>query len=544
MTKEKSSLQAKLHNLEHEADGLKENYEEEAASKENLGRKLANAMADLAMWKQKYEVEGLGKADELEAAKLKLQARLSESLARIDQMTLKLQQVESGRSKLTADIATMSQQLEMAQALNSSVEKKARQYDRLVAEWKTKVDGLSTDLDSAQHETKNVASDLFRVKSAYEESTLQLDEVRRENKALSSEIKDIMDQINEGGRSIHEIDKIRKRLIAEKAELEVALPEAESMLEQEENKVLRCHLELTQVQQEISKKLKEKEGEFSVTKKNFARAFEAVQVAFEVEAKEKTEAHRMKKKLETSVLELGGSLEHANAANTESRRQIDLLLTHIRASQQKLEEESRSRAAASHELVAGERRVNQNQNALEESRTLLEQVDRSRREVEQELMDANECLGEQTCTNQALTASKSKGEQEVSALSNDLDEMSCEVRMAEEKATRAMTDAARLSEELRVEQESATLLERERKLLEVQVKDSAGRLSEVIKHPFKHLRERQGIFQRMSSEIEDPNVSKCPRHFPRHNCLQHPKASSSSGGINGLERRQKSLEQT
>ena len=274
-----------------------------------------------------------------------------------------------------------------------------------------------------------------------------MDEVRRENKSLSSEIKDIMDQINEGGRSIHEIDKIRKRLIAEKAELEVALPEAESMLEQEENKVLRCHLELTQVQQEISKKLKEKEGEFSVTKKNFARAFEAVQVAFEVEAKGKTEAYRMKKKLETSVLELGGSLEHANAANTESRRQIDLLLTHIRASQQKLEEESRSRAAAGHELVAAERMVSQNQNALEETRTLLEQVDRSRREVEQELMDANECLSEQTCTNQALTASKSKGEMEVSALNNDLDEMCTEVKFAEEKATRAMTDAARLDKD-------------------------------------------------------------------------------------------------
>ena len=445
VTKEKCSLQAKLHNLEHEADGLKENYEEEQGSKENLGRKLANAMADLAMWRQKYEVEGLGKADELEAAKLKLQARLSESLARIDQLTLKLQQVESARSKLSTDIASMSQQLEMAQALNSSMEKKARQYDRLVSEWKTKVDGLSTDLDTAQHETKNVASELFRVKSAYEESTLQLDEVRRENKSLSSEIKDIMDQINEGGRSIHEIDKIRKRLLAEKAELEVALPEAESMLEQEENKVLRCHIELTQVQQEISRKISEKEEEFSVTKKNFARAFEDVQVAFEVEAKGKTEALRMKKKLETSVAELGGSLEHANAANTESRRQIDLLLTHIRASQQKLEEESRSRAAAGHELVAAERRVSQNQNALEETRTLLEQVDRSRREVEQELMDANECLSEQTCTNQALTASKSKGEQEVSALSNDLDEMNSEVRIAEEKAMRGMTDAARLA---------------------------------------------------------------------------------------------------
>merc|ERR1719150_114765 len=49
---------------------------------------------------------------------------------------------------------------------------------------------------------------------------LQLEEVRRENKTLSNEIKDIMDQITEGGRSIHEIDKIRKRLEAEKKELE------------------------------------------------------------------------------------------------------------------------------------------------------------------------------------------------------------------------------------------------------------------------------------------------------------------------------------
>ena len=80
---------------------MKENYEEEAANKKNLARKLANSMADLAMWRQKYEVDGLGKADELEAAKLKMQARLSESLSRIDQLTLKLQQVESSRSKLS-----------------------------------------------------------------------------------------------------------------------------------------------------------------------------------------------------------------------------------------------------------------------------------------------------------------------------------------------------------------------------------------------------------------------------------------------------------
>merc|ERR1711876_127735 len=108
-------------------------------------------------------------------------------------------------------------------------EKKAKQFDRIVGEWKQKVDSIGMDLDNAQKETRNASSELFRVKSAYEESVLQLDEVRRENKTLSNEIKDIMDQISEGGRSIHEIDKICRRLEAEKMELEAALNEAEEL---------------------------------------------------------------------------------------------------------------------------------------------------------------------------------------------------------------------------------------------------------------------------------------------------------------------------
>merc|ERR1719369_2356755 len=112
---------------------------------------------------------------------------------------------------------------DQAHLLNNSMEKKARQFEKIVGEWKAKADGLSMDLDVSQKECRNASSELFRIKNAYEESTLQLDEVRKENKLLSNEIKDIMDQISEGGRSIHEIDKIRKRLEAEKMELQAAL---------------------------------------------------------------------------------------------------------------------------------------------------------------------------------------------------------------------------------------------------------------------------------------------------------------------------------
>ena len=56
------------------------------------------------------------------------------------------------------------------------------------------------------------------------------------------------------------------------------------------------------------------------------------------------------------------------------------------------------------------------QNALEEARTLLEQADRARRNVEQEVCDSNETLSDLTCTNQAIEGARRKLDQEMQTL--------------------------------------------------------------------------------------------------------------------------------
>merc|ERR1712168_1187094 len=302
--RERHLLLGKYKNLEHELDGIKENLDEETASREEVARQISKAEGEAAQWRCKYEQDAVAKAEDLEMTKMKLQARLTEAESTIENWNCKLTQLEKARTKLGVEIEDMNHQLDQAQILNNQMEKKAKHFDRIVGEWKKKVDSLTMDLDVSQRDCRNASSELFRVKNAYEEAVAQLDEVRRENKTLSNEIKDIMDQISEGGRSIHEIDKIRKRLEAEKMELQAALEEAEGALEQEENKVLRCQLELTQVRAEIERRISEKEEEFLGVKKNMTKAIEGMQSALETESKGKAEALRMKKKLETDVGEL------------------------------------------------------------------------------------------------------------------------------------------------------------------------------------------------------------------------------------------------
>ena len=122
--------------------------------------------------------------------------------------------------------------------------------------------------------------------------------------------------------------------------------------------------------------------------------------------------------------------------------------------------------------------------------------------INQELADTNESLSDQTCTNQAISGAKMKCEQEMAAMGHDLDEMSAEAGMSEEKAQRAMVDAARLADELRQEQDVAMALERDKKLLEAQVKDAQNCLDEAEQNALKGGKKAMAKMETRVRELE------------------------------------------
>merc|ERR1719365_474081 len=115
--------------------------------------------------------------------------------------------LEKTKSRVCTELEDMQIEVERAQTIANSAEKKQKNFDKIISEWKMKVDDLAAELDASQKECRNYSTEVFRVKAAYEENLEQIDSVRRENKNLADEIKDLMDQISEGGRSLHEAEK-------------------------------------------------------------------------------------------------------------------------------------------------------------------------------------------------------------------------------------------------------------------------------------------------------------------------------------------------
>merc|ERR1712179_744149 len=438
----------------------------------------SKAQAEIQLWKSRYETEGLGRIEELESARAKLQAKIVENEELVDVLSTKVANAEKSKSRLGSDLDDISMEYERVHAAALITEKRAKNFDKVLGEWLSKASDVQSEVAASQDEGRNYSSELFRLKAAQDESTEQLDIVKRENKNLADETKDLLDQLGEGGRSIHDLDKQRRRLEQEKEELQAALEEAEATLEMEENKVLRAQLQLAQVKQDIDRCVAEKEDEFNNTRKNHARAMDSIGASIETEQRAKGEALRIKKQLEGEINELEIGLDHANKANSEGLKSIKRYQGQLRETIQSYEDEARARAQITEQVGISERKAAALSGEVEESKALLDGAERSQRQIQGDIADARAAVNNmQTINGRDMTA-KRQLESSIHTMQAEVDGMLIAAKNAEEKSKKAMVDAARLADELHAEQDHATSMGSSKSSLSNQLGELEGRLAD------------------------------------------------------------------
>lgn len=97
-------------------------------------------------------------------------------------------------------------------------------------------------------------------------------------------------------------------------------------------------------------------------------------------------------------------------------------------------------------------------------------------------------------------------------MQSDLDELLNEAKNSEEKAKKAMVDAARLADELRAEQDHAQTQEKLRKALETQIKELQVRLDEAEANALKGGKKAIQKLEQRVRELENELDGEQRRH--------------------------------
>merc|ERR1712158_16272 len=133
------------------------------------------------------------------------------------------------------------------------------------------------------------------------------------------------------------------------------------------------------------------------------------------------------------------ALDHSNKANAEAHKSIKRYQLQFRDVEQAYEEECRQR---------------------------------------QELADARSAVNDMTTINSKANSEKRRLEASVHTAQAEIDDMIHQAKNSEEKAKKAMVDAARLADELRAEQDHSASQEKAKRALEAQISELHQRLEE------------------------------------------------------------------
>ncbi|XP_065341829.1 paramyosin, long form [Cloeon dipterum] len=476
----RSNLEATLHSVEVELDSIRVQLEEESEARLDLERQLVRASADAQTYKSKYETEVNARAEEVEEIRRKFTIRIQETEEHIETLMTKINALEKQKSRLQSEIEVLIIDLEKANNTARDLQKRVEQLDRISLDLKTKLDETTVAYESTVRDLRNKQTELQRVNHELDKTRDQKEALVRENKKLGDDLSDTKLQLTEVNRRYHELEIEIRRLENEREEITTAYREAEASRKAEEQKALRLLSEFNQFRHDTEKRIAIKDEEIESIRKQTSLEIEQLNSrVIEAETKLKTEVTRIKKKLQIQITELEMSLDVANKSNIELQKTIkkqSLQLTEIQAH---YDEVHRQLQVTVDQYGVAQRKLQALTAELEEIRVNYESALRAKRAAEQQYEDATTRISELTTINVNLASTKSKLEQELAVIASDYDEVTKELRVADERYQRVQSELKHVVETLHDEQERVVKIESIKKSLEVEVKNLSIRLEEV-----------------------------------------------------------------
>ena len=240
-----------------------------------------------------------------------------------------------------------------------------------------------------------------------------------------------------------------------------------------------------------------------ICSKNHARAMDSMQASLESEQRAKAEALRIKKKLEGDINELEIALDHANKANSEAQKAIKRYQGQHREAECAYEEEQRQRQEVVEKATLADRRANALAGEMEEARSLLDSAERGKRQTEAELSESRHAVNEMTSINPKASSDKRAVESAVHTMHAEIDDMLQQAKNSEEKAKKAMVDAARLADELRAEQDHTNSQGKAKRALETQLAELENKFNDANENA---IRGGRAAMAKLETRIRDLEV--------------------------------------
>ncbi|CAO1373534.1 unnamed protein product [Diamesa serratosioi] len=477
-TRQKLALSSKLRQLESEKEALQEQFEEDEELKKNYEKKLAELTIALQEYKKKADEES-DVVKELEESKKKCNKDLEALQRQIQELQATNDRLDKSKRKVQSELEDATIELELQRTKVLELEKKQKNFDKVLAEEKVVSEQFAQERDGAERDAREKETKVLSLTRELDEAYEKIEDLDSKRKVLQNELDDLANTQGTADKNVHELEKAKRALESQLAELKAQNEELEDDLQLTEDAKLRLEVNMQALRAQFERDVQLKEEQAEEKRRGLIKNLRDLETELEEERKQRSAAVAAKKKLEGDLKDIEATLEMNNKVKEDALKQAKKLQVQMKDVMRDAEDAK----AAKEELAAlskeNERKVKVLDAEIMQLTEDLASSERARRAAETERDELQEEMISNSSKGSLMIDEKRRLEARISSLEEELEEEQSNAELLVDRNRKAQLSIEQLSTELAAEKSSSQKHENAKTLLERQNKDLKAKLAEI-----------------------------------------------------------------
>merc|ERR1711962_370528 len=479
-TRSRNAAETKISTLERNIKTLTVEIEELRALKIQLEGQVDKWRLDNADWKKKYESEARLRVEEVDAIKKKFTIEVNGLNDTIHALEQKLKASEHAKQKLSQEVNVIVKDFEHSQVVIKELTEKLRVTDKSNADLAAKLKEMTNLYERADRDNKARAQEVVKPNNEMDRFRMANETLTRDKGKLEDEYKSLKMELDALKKRFADLDRDNRKLAHEREELARAYKDTDAAKGKALDRVAQLEKELAKLRSDAEKGLAGARDEFESQKKKLIIEIETLSRRLaESESRLKNEVEVIKKKMSVTITELEMSLDASNKSNAQLQNNCKMQATKIMELTAAYDDVNRKLAGNVQQYDVTIKKL---QTIEAEFKGLKINYDNSLKIVkdyEMKMGDLSKKVNELTSINTNLTQIKIKIEKELAIVTRDYDDIAKELKLADDRANKAGSDAQHFESLLREEQTKIVNLANAKKALENEVRSLSVKIEEI-----------------------------------------------------------------
>merc|ERR1712168_1248064 len=417
----------------------------------------------------KYENEARLRVEEGDALKKKFTLEITSLTDNLHNLEQKLKAAENAKAKLTSEVGVLVKDFEHSQVVIKELTAKLGSSDKTCNDLAVKLKEMTNLYEKADRDSKARAQEVVKMGN-------EMDRVKMANESLTQVKAKLEDEL----KRFADLDRDNRKVVHEREELARAYKKSDDEKAKALNQVQLLEKELAKLKAEFEKTFGGARSEYEANKKKLVDEINVLSRRLaEAESRLKNEVEVIKKKMSITITELEMSLDASNKSNAQLQNTCKVQNEKIMQLTSAYEDVNRKLGASVQQYDVTVKKLTELDVSYKKITADYNKSLTTIKDYELKLNGFNGKVNEPTSANNQLVMVKTKLEKEFGQVSKDYDDIARELKLADDRANKAGSDAHHFESLIREEQAKLVKIDQAKKSLENEVRSLSVRIEEI-----------------------------------------------------------------